>query len=84
MMLGSQIIGQGLILYAVSRVSALVVGLMLLLQPVVAATIGWIVYGERLTPFDFIGALAIAAALLLVRDTERPLPAEEMSLVSGT
>jgi len=82
MTLGSQIVGQGLILYAVSRVSALVVGLMLLLQPVVAATIGWIVYGERLTPFDFIGALAIAAALLLVRDTERPLPADEMSLSS--
>jgi len=82
MTLGSQIVGQGLILYAVSRVSALIVGLMLLLQPVVAATIGWIVYGERLTPFDFVGALAIAAALLLVRDAERPLPADEMSLSS--
>ncbi|MBW8743775.1 MAG: DMT family transporter [Sphingomonas sp.] len=82
MTLGSQIIGQGLILYAVSRVSALVVGLMLLLQPVVAATIGWIVYGERLTLFDFVGAIAIAAALLLVRDSGRSLPSDEMSLVS--
>jgi len=79
MTLGSQIIGQGLILYAVSRVSALVVGLMLLLQPVVAATIGWIVYGERLTMFDFVGAIAIAAALLLVRDSKRSLPSDEMS-----
>jgi len=82
MMLGSQIVGQGLILYAVSRVSALVVGLMLLLQPIVAATIGWIVYGERLTLFDFIGAIAIAMALLLVRDSKRPLPSDEMSIVS--
>jgi drug/metabolite transporter (DMT)-like permease len=82
MSLGSQIIGQGLILYAVSRVSALTVGLMLLLQPIVASAIGWIIYDEKLSPFDFVGALAIAAAILLVRDTRRPLPAEEMSLSS--
>jgi drug/metabolite transporter (DMT)-like permease len=82
MTLGSQIIGQGLILYAVSRVSALMVGLMLLLQPMVAATIGWIAYGERLSAFDFVGAAAIAGAVLLVRDSERPLPADEMSLSS--
>ncbi len=80
--LGSQIVGQGLIMYAVSRVSALVVGVMLLLQPIVAATIGWIAYGETLTPFDFVGAVAIAGAVLLVRDAERPRRAEEMSLSS--
>ena len=82
MTLGSQIIGQGLILYAVSRVPALVVGLMLLLQPIVAATIGWVAYGEMLTPFDFVGAIAIAVAVLLVRDSKRSLPVEEMSLSS--
>lgn len=80
MTLGSQIIGQGLILYAVSRVSALVVGLMLLLQPIVAATIGWLAYGERLTMFDYLGGIAIAAAVLLVRGAERPLPAAQISL----
>ena len=80
--IGSQIIGQGLILYAVSRVSALVVGLMLLLQPVVAAMIGWIVYGEALTALDYVGAVAIACAVLLVRESGRPLPADEMSLSS--
>jgi len=48
----------------------------------VAATIGWIVYGERLTLFDLVGAVAIAMALLLVRDAKRPLPADEMSLSS--
>jgi drug/metabolite transporter (DMT)-like permease len=84
MTLGSQIVGQGLILYAVNRVSALVVGLMLLVQPVVAATIGWVVYGESLTAFDFAGAAAIAAAVLLVRDSERPLPPDQISLSSQT
>lgn len=80
--IGSQIVGQGLILYAVNRVSALVVGLMLLLQPIVAAVIGWMIYGEALTPLDYVGAVAIALAVLLVRDSKRPLPADEMSLSS--
>ena len=80
--LGSQVIGQGLLMYAVVRVSSLVMGLMLLVQPVVAATVGWIAYGERLTAFDLIGALAIAAALLLVRGARRPLPAGRKSLSS--
>jgi len=79
---GSQIVGQGLILYAVNRVSALVVGLMLLLQPIVAAAIGWMIYGEALTALDLLGAVAIALAVLLVRDSKRPLPADEMSLSS--
>lgn len=78
--IGSQIIGQGLILYAVNRVSALVVGLMLLLQPIVAAVVGWFAYGEALTMLDYVGAVAIAVAVLLVRDSKRPLPAEQMSL----
>lgn len=80
MTLGSQIVGQGLILYAVSRVSALLVGVMLLVQPIISASVGWIVYGERLQPLDFVGALAIAVAVLLVREAPRPLPAEAMSL----
>jgi drug/metabolite transporter (DMT)-like permease len=78
--LGSQIIGQGMILFAVSRVAPIVVGLMLLVQPIVAATIGWWVYGERLTAFDIVGGLGIAAAVLLVRDSRRPLPADDKGL----
>jgi len=79
---GSQVLGQGLMMYAVVRVSSLVMGLMLLVQPVVAATIGWIVYGERLTGFDVIGAVLIAIALLMVRASRRTLPAERKSLSS--
>jgi drug/metabolite transporter (DMT)-like permease len=55
-------------------------GLLLLIQPIVAAGIGWIIYGETLTPFDLLGAVAIAAALVLVRDTRRPLPAAEIGV----
>ncbi|MDO6416318.1 DMT family transporter [Sphingomonas sp. BIUV-7] len=80
---GSQLIGQGLILYAVSRVPPIVVGLMLLTQPIVAATIGWLVYGEALTLVDAIGAVGIAVAVLLVRDRPaKALPHETHGLSS--
>ena len=72
--IGSQLIGQGLLVFAIGEVSPLVVGLALLTQPAISAAIGWIVYGERLTTSDWCGAAAIAAALLLVR--LRPAQAE--------
>jgi drug/metabolite transporter (DMT)-like permease len=65
--LGSQVIGQGLLVYALGEVPPLVVGLALLTQPAIAAAVGWLVYDERMTPLDLTGALAIAAALVLVR-----------------
>lgn len=81
--LGSQVIGQGLILYAVSRAAPLLVGVLLLVQPLIAATIGWIVYGERLTAADVAGALAIAAAVLLVRDAPQRLRPAKIGRISG-
>jgi drug/metabolite transporter (DMT)-like permease len=51
----------------------LVVGLVLLTQPAISAIIGWIAYGERLQPLDWVGAAAIAAALVLVRLPQRGL-----------
>jgi drug/metabolite transporter (DMT)-like permease len=82
MMLGSQIIGQGMILFAVNRVPPIVVGLMLLTQPIVGSAIGWIIYGERLTLFDLIGGVAIGLSVLLVRDARRTLPPEPNGLSS--
>jgi drug/metabolite transporter (DMT)-like permease len=65
--LASQVVGQGLLVYALGEVPPLVVGLALLTQPAVSAVIGWLVYAELLTPLDFLGAAAIAVALVLVR-----------------
>lgn len=65
--LGSQVVGQGLLVYAIGHLTPLVVGLGLLTQPATAAAIGWFVYGERMTPLDGVGAVAIGAALVLVR-----------------
>ena len=69
--LGSQLIGQGLLVYAVGHLSPVVVGLALLTQPAVTAAIGWFAYGERLGTADAVGALCIAAALVLIRLPER-------------
>jgi drug/metabolite transporter (DMT)-like permease len=65
--LASQVFGQGLMIYALGRLSPLVVGLALLIQPVVGATVGWFAYGERLQPLDLVGIALVAAALVLVR-----------------
>ncbi len=68
----SQIVGQGLMIYALGHLSPLVIGLALLVQPVVAGTIGWSVYGEALTPLDAVGALLVAAALAIVGTQRSP------------
>lgn len=65
--LASQVLGQGMMIYALGKLSPLVIGIALLIQPVVAATVGWIAYDERLALADLAGALLVAAALVLVR-----------------
>jgi drug/metabolite transporter (DMT)-like permease len=73
--LSSQVIGQGLLVYSIGTLPPLVVGLALLTQPVISGAVGWTAYGETLSPTDIAGALAIAAALVLVRLPERGLRA---------
>ena len=73
--IGSQVIGQGLLVYAIGALPPLVVGLTLLTQPAISATVGWLAYGETLKPLDAVGALAIAAGLVLVRLPDRGLRA---------
>lgn len=67
---GSQLLGQGLLVSVIGRLSPLVIGLALLLQPMIAALVGWMAYRETLTPLDWAGASLIAIALVLVRQTE--------------
>jgi drug/metabolite transporter (DMT)-like permease len=69
--IGSQLIGQGLMVYAIGHLSPVVIGIGLLTQPAVAATIGWLAYGERLDTLDFMGMIAISVAVVLARAGER-------------
>ncbi|AHE57192.1 DMT family transporter [Sphingomonas sanxanigenens] len=67
----SQVIGQGLIVYAIGVLPPVVIGLGLLTQPMIAAVVGWFAYDERLGTLDIVGAVAIAIALVLVRAPSR-------------
>jgi drug/metabolite transporter (DMT)-like permease len=73
--LSSQVLGQGLLVYAIGALPPLIVGLALLTQPAISALIGWLAYRETLSLVDWIGAVAIAAALVLVRLPARGLHA---------
>ena len=75
--ISSQVVGQGLLVYAIGALSPLVVGLTLLTQPAISALVGWLVYGEALSPLDWAGAAAIAAALVVVRLPDRGLRASQ-------
>jgi drug/metabolite transporter (DMT)-like permease len=75
--LGSQVIGQGLLVYGIGHVPPLVVGLVLLTQPAISALVGWVAYREALRPLDWLGAAAIATALVLVRLPDRGLRGPE-------
>ncbi|SCW93037.1 Threonine/homoserine efflux transporter RhtA [Sphingobium faniae] len=65
--LSSQLIGQGLLTYAIGWFSPLVLGLSLMIQPVVSALLGWLLFHEAMRPIDMLGMVAIAGALILVR-----------------
>ncbi len=65
--LGSQVFGQGLIVYAISHLRPLVIGLSLLVQPIISAALGAVLYREVPGPLDLVGALLIAAALVMAR-----------------
>lgn len=68
---GSQVVGQGLIIFALPHLSPVASGLGLLVQPMLAATMGWLWFNERLSLAEALGMSAILAALVLVRLPER-------------
>lgn len=65
--LGSQVLGQGLIVFAIGHLKPLTVGLALLVQPLIAAIIGAVRFGETPGPAEIAGATLIVVALVLVR-----------------
>ena len=76
--LSSQLVGQGLLVYAMGHLSPVVVGLCFLMQPVLSAAIGWGAYDEGFSTSDGLGAVLICAALVLIR-----LPARGLATKAG-
>ena len=73
--LGSQVIGQGLVVFAVGHLRPLVIGLALLAQPAVAVVIGALRFGEVPGVLELAGAALVVVALILVRLPEKAPPA---------
>lgn len=65
----SQIVGQGLLVYALRHFSPLIIGIALLTQPAVGALVGWLAFNEVLVPLDFLGIALVGSALVLARAT---------------
>lgn len=71
---GSQIIGQGLLVYSLRHFPPLIIGLMLLTQPSISVIAGWFAFHETLTLWDALGMVLVATALVLARAGEKPAP----------
>jgi drug/metabolite transporter (DMT)-like permease len=80
----SQLIGQGLLVYALKHFTPLVIGIALLCQPAVAALAGWISFGEVLGALDLVGIALVAGALVLSRVAGESTPANPADRTTAT
>ncbi len=64
-----QIVGQGLLVYALRHFTPLIIGIALLTQPAVGALVGWLAFDEVLVPLDFLGIALVGSALVLAKAT---------------
>lgn len=67
----SQILGQGLLVFALGHFRPLVIGLVLLTQPIVSIVAGWWWFGETVGGWDALGMALVAGALVIARADER-------------
>lgn len=72
LMLGSQLIGQGLLIYSLKHFPPLVIGLALLTQPAISAWTGWLAYDETLSAGDLFGMVLLAGALAMAKAGDKP------------
>jgi drug/metabolite transporter (DMT)-like permease len=63
----SQVVGQGFVIYAVGHLRPEVSGLGLLIQPVIAAALGWAMFGEAMGAVDAFGAVLVLGSLAVAR-----------------
>lgn len=66
----AHVVGQGLIAGAMRRVPVGLASVLLLIQPVVAATGAWVLFGESLGPLETAGALMVLAGLVIASRAE--------------
>lgn len=67
----SQIFGQLFLAHGMKRVSLQISSVFLLLQPIFAALYGFVLFGEKLSPAQSIGAIAVLFSVYLVKRIEQ-------------
>jgi drug/metabolite transporter (DMT)-like permease len=70
--------GQGAIAWALGRVPTALASVVVLVQPVVAAALGWLIFGEVITPLQGLGAALALAGVAVAQMSAKtpPLPPE--------
>ena len=61
------VFGQGGVAWALGRLPASVTAVTILIQPVVASLLGWMVFGETLTPVQALGGALVLGAVVLAQ-----------------
>lgn len=73
----SHVMGQGFVAYALRHLPAAFSSVTLLVQPIGAALLAWLFFGERMGPLEAAGATVIILGILLARAGSRPVPSAE-------
>lgn len=68
------VFGQGGVAWALGRLPASITAVTILIQPIVAALLGWWVFGETLTPVQAAGGALVLAAVVLAQRSRAPSP----------
>ncbi|WP_421934733.1 DMT family transporter [Phenylobacterium sp.] len=68
--------GQGSIAWALGRLPAATASVVVLVQPVVAAALGWLLFNELLGTWPAVGAAVALAGVVLAQWASRPRPAD--------
>lgn len=71
--------GQGSIAWAMGRLPTSTASVVVLVQPVVAAWLGYVLFGEAIGPVQALGAAVALAGVVLAQWASRPRPAARVS-----
>ena len=61
------VVGQGGVAWSLGRLPAALTAVTVLIQPVVAALLGWLIFAETLTPVQAVGGVVVLAAIVLAQ-----------------
>ncbi|WP_426050596.1 DMT family transporter [Brevundimonas sp. SL161] len=63
--------GQGGVAWALGKLPASITAVTILIQPIVAAALGWMIFGETLAPVQALGGALVLAAIVLAQWSTR-------------